>query len=59
MKMTHFHRIWICAALVILLCSIIPEVCGGRDFYEVLGISRDAGSPDIKKAFRKLSLKVC
>jgi molecular chaperone DnaJ len=28
-----------------------------RDYYEVLGIGRDAGEPDIKSAYRKLALK--
>ena len=27
-------------------------------FYEVLGVDRDAGEADLKKAFRKLSLKL-
>lgn len=28
-----------------------------RDYYEVLGIARDAGADEIKKAFRKLAIK--
>jgi len=27
----------------------------GRDYYELLGIGRDAGEPEIKRAFRKLA----
>jgi len=28
-----------------------------RDYYEVLGVNRDAGAEDLKKAYRRLAMK--
>lgn len=44
--------------LVILLASQTTFCAGKKDYYEVLGVSRDASKAQIKSAFRKLSLKV-
>src|SRR5579871_10016 len=35
----------------------MPMAATKRDYYEVLGIGRDASADDIKKAYRQLALK--
>ncbi len=29
-----------------------------RDYYEILGVARDAGKPDLKKAYRKQAINI-
>nr|CCA16075.1 conserved hypothetical protein [Albugo laibachii Nc14] len=43
--------------LVIFLVSQTIFCAGKEDYYETLGVSRDATQSEIKRAFRKLSLK--
>jgi preprotein translocase subunit Sec63 len=47
------------AVLVLLLLVAAPllQAAAERDFYKILGLSNDATEVQIKKAFRKLSLK--
>ena len=41
----------------IIFIILISSISAEEDFYELLGIKRDATTKEIKKAFRKLSLK--
>jgi DnaJ-related protein SCJ1 len=45
------------ALACLLLAALLPLVLCGADYYEVLGLSRDATASQIKKTYRKLSLK--
>jgi molecular chaperone DnaJ len=43
--------------LIIVHCYANPKIMAKRDYYEVLGVNRDASDDDIKKAYRKLAMK--
>lgn len=40
---------------IVFLCAVVT--LAGRDFYKILGVARNATPKDIKKAFRRLSVK--
>ncbi len=42
---------------ILFLLSALFVLVACKDYYEILGVKRDATKIDIKKAFRKLALK--
>ena len=44
--------------LFILSIIIIVVLGGGKDYYKILGVKRNAKDKDLKKAYRKLGLFV-
>lgn len=44
-------------AILILLAVLFIVVLAGKDYYRILGLKKGASEAEIKKAFKKLSLK--
>ena len=47
------------ALLAVLVCVLVGAEEEDLDFYELLGIGRDASEKQIKKAYRKMSVRYC
>ncbi len=43
-------------SLILLLHTLAPTILCGDDYYQILGIGRDASNREIRKAFKKLAL---
>lgn len=43
--------------LAVIIFEEVTVVLAGKDYYDILGVARDADSATIKRAFRKLAIK--
>jgi len=51
---------WVSAAWLLILAlisSVVQRADAGKDFYKILGVRHGASSAEVKKAYRKLSMK--
>jgi DnaJ-related protein SCJ1 len=44
-------------ALLLVLVLLLVSIEAGKNFYDILGVKKDASDKEIKRAYRKLSLK--
>ena len=48
---------WHVGSVVALMLAFLVSLSLSDDFYERLGVNKDAGSKEIRQAFKKLALK--
>jgi preprotein translocase subunit Sec63 len=44
--------------LYLLLLCLTPTTFGSEDYYELLGVKKDADNREIRKAFKKLAVSM-
>jgi len=53
-----FTAVQMRTALFVLLLCLTPTTFGDEDYYELLGINKDADNREIRKAFKKLAVSM-
>lgn len=43
--------------IVLIVTAMVPQALCHKDFYKILGVSKNASEQEIKKAYKKLSKK--
>lgn len=54
LKKRQLRRMW---TVFVLLLLFVVGVYAGKDYYSILGVSRDANDKQLKKAYHKMSKK--
>lgn len=56
--MSHIGITTVSLSIYLILTFVVVICLAGRDFYKILGVSKDATEYDIKRSFRKLAIKM-